>query len=171
MIWQEIQLELEGTYARGYALAKHLGCTDRMERHVLSHTYGTIHHSYEWGGNQVEDYGNDDGDFNEYSVLTDEEADELAYDYIMDSLWAFNSSFLAGETGIDEDAFIALAANGKCENSNDAIASLIKSSCGYQEFVDSAISADGRGHFINRYDGTEHEVKVGRKTFYIYRVD
>ena len=167
MIWQEIQLELEGAYARGYALAKHLGCTDRMERHVVSHTYGTVHHFYEWGGNQVEDYGNDDGDFNEYRVL----ADELAYDIIMDSLWAFSSSFLAGETGVDEDVFLALHNNGKCESNNDAIASLIKSSCGYQEFVDSAVGHDGRGHYINRYDGTEHEVKVGRKTFYIYKVN
>jgi hypothetical protein len=168
MIWQEIQLELEGTYARGYALAKHLGCTDRMERHVVKYN---LNHSYEWGGNQVEDYGNDDGDFDEFRVLTDEEADELAYDSIMDSLWAFSSSFLAGETGIDEDVFLALFNNGKCESNNDAVASLIKSSCGLQEFVDSAISADGRGHYINRYDGNEHEVKVGRKTFYIYRWD
>ena len=164
MIWNEIQTELEGAYARGYALAKHLGCTDRMDRHIVK---GEAYYTWD---NSVDDYGNDDGDFNEYRVLTDEEADELAYDYIMDSLWAFTSSFLAGETGIDEDVFIALAENGKCESNNDAIASLIKSSCGYQEFVDSAVSADGRGHYINSYDGYEHEVKVGRKTFYIYRV-
>jgi len=164
MIWNEIQTELEGAYARGYALAKHLGCTDRMDRHIVK---GEAYYTWD---NSVDDYGNNDGDFNEYRVLTDEEADELAYDYIMDSLWAFTSSFLAGETGIDEDVFIALAENGKCESNNDAIASLIKSSCGYQEFVDSAVSADGRGHYINSYDGYEHEVKVGRKTFYIYRV-
>ena len=165
MIWQEIQTELEGAYARGYALAKHLGCTDHMDRHILK---GEAYYTWD---NSVDDYGNDDGDFDNYRVLTDDEADELAYEYIMDSLWAFTSSFLAGETGIDEDVFIALAENGKCESNNDAIASLIKSSCGYQEFVDSAVSADGRGHYINRYDGNEYEVKVGRKTFYIYRVD
>ena len=101
-------------------LAKHLGCTDRMERHEYGNTI-----TYEWGM-QVEDGGLDDGDFNEYRVLTDEEADELAYDYIMETLWAFSSSFLAGETGIDEEVFIALANNGKCEGNNDAIASLIK---------------------------------------------
>jgi len=165
MIWQEIQIELEGSYARGYALAKHLGYTDRMERHEYGSTL-----TYEWG-TEVDDYGYDDGDFSEYRVLTDEEADELAYDYIMETLWAFSTSFLAGETGIDEEVFIALANNGKCESNNDAVASLIKSSCGLQEFVDSAVSADGRGHFINSYDGNEHEVKVGRKTFYILKVD
>jgi hypothetical protein len=166
MIWQKIQEELEGAYARGYALAKHLGCTDEMDRHIMK---GEAY--YTWGGTEVDDYGNDDGDFNDYRVLTDEEADELAYDYIMETLWAFNPSFLAGETGVDEDVFIALANNGKCESNNDAITSLIKSSCGYQEFVDSAVGHDGRGHYINRYDGTEHEVKVGRKTFYIYKVN
>jgi len=137
-----------------------------MDRHIMK---GEAY--YTWGGTEVDDYGNDDGDFNDYRVLTDEEADELAYDYIMETLWAFNPSFLAGETGVDEDVFIALANNGKCESNNDAITSLIKSSCGYQEFVDSAVGHDGRGHYINRYDGTEHEVKVGRKTFYIYKVN
>lgn len=166
MIWNEIQLELEGAYARGYALAKHIGILGRMNRENIC---GCV--SYEWGGGEVEDYGNDDGDFNEYRVLTDDEADELAYEFIVEELWAFSSSFLAGETGIDKDVFIALANNGKYENNNDAIASLIKSSCGLQVFVDSAVSVDGRGHFLNRYDGNEHEVKVGRKTFYIYRVN
>lgn len=165
MIWQKIQEELEGTYARSYALAKHLKYTNHMVRQVIK---GDVY--YTWDGS-IEDYGHDDGEFDNYRVLTDEEADELAYDYIMEELWAFNPSFLAGETGIDEEVFIALANNGKCESNNDAVASLIKSSCGYQEFVDSAVSADGRGHFINSYDGNEHEVKVGRKTFYIYKVD
>tara|TARA_R100001079_G_scaffold104984_1_gene71979 strand:+ start:2085 stop:2588 length:504 start_codon:yes stop_codon:yes gene_type:complete len=165
MIWQKIQEELEGAYARGYALAKHLGCTYWMDRHIIK---GEVY--YHWD-NSIDDYGNDDGDFGEYRVLTNEEADELAYDSIMDSLWAFSSSFLAGETEVNEDVFLALHNNGKCERNNDAVASLIKSSCGLQEFVDSAISADGRAHFIDSYDGYEHEVKVGRKTFYIYRVE
>lgn len=172
MIWQEIQIELEGAYARGYALAKHLGCADHIERHIIKdEAY------YTWGGNEVDDYGNDDGDFNEYRVLTDEEADELAYEVIMEELWAFSPSFLAGETGIDEEVFIAIANNGKCEDNNDAIASLIKQTKPnpnqrpLHEFVDSAVGHDGRGHYINRYDGNEHEVKVGRKTFYILKVD
>ena len=172
MIWNEIQLELEGAYARGYALAKHIGILGRMNRENIC---GCV--SYEWGGGEVEDYGNDDGDFNEYRVLTDDEADELAYEFIVEELWAFSSSFLAGETGIDKDVFIALANNGKCESNNDAIVSLIKQGNiqpqhdPLQGFVDSAVSVDGRGHFLNRYDGNEHEVKVGRKTFYIYRVN
>ena len=165
MIWQEIQIDLEGDFARGYALAKHLGCTESMDRNTIKGK------SYTWGGTEVDDYGYDDGDFSGHRVLTDEEADELAYEVIVEELWSFSSSFLAGETGIDEEVFIALANNGKCEGNNDAITSLIKSSCGLREFAYSAVGHDGRGHFINRYDGNEHEVKVGRKTFYIYRVD
>ena len=104
-------------------------------------------------------------------ICTDEEADELAYDYIVDNFWAFTPSFLAYETGLDIDVFEALAANDKWESNNDAIASLIKSTCGHQEFVDSAIGADGRGHFLAFYDHEEHEITVGDKTFYIYRVN
>lgn len=172
MIWQEIQIELEGAYARGYALAKHLGCADHIERHIIK---GEAY--YTWGGTEVDDYGNDDGEFDNYRVLTDEEADELAYDYIMETLWTFTPSFLAGETGIGEEVFIALANNGKCESNNDAIISLIKQGNiqpqhhPLQGFVDSAVGLDGRGHYISSYDGDEYEVKVGRKTFYIYRVN
>ena len=171
MIWQKIQEELEGAYARGYALAKHLGYDKHMVRMVIK---GDVY--YTWDGS-IDDYGYDDGEFDNYRVLTDEEADELAYDYIMETLWAFSTSFLAGETGINEEVFIALAENGKCESNNDIIISLIKKHNiqpqhdPLQSFVDSAIGLDGRGHYINRYDGSEHEVKVGRKTFYIYRVD
>ena len=62
----------------------------------------------------------------EYMCFTDEHADSAAHDEIMESLWAFKPSFLAGETGIDIDVFEALADNDKCESNNDAIASLIK---------------------------------------------
>ena len=125
MIWQEIQIDLEGDFARGYALAKHLGCTESMDRNTIKGK------SYTWGGTEVDDYGYDDGDFSGHRVLTDEEADELAY---------------------------------KQTKPNPNQHPL-------HEFVDSAVGHDGRGHYINRYDGNEYEVKVGRKTFYIYRVD
>ncbi len=35
-------------------------------------------------------------------------------------------------------------------------------------FIIYAISVDGRGHFLNRYDGVEYEENVGRETYYIY---
>jgi hypothetical protein len=35
--------------------------------------------------------------------------------------------------------------------------------------MEEAISADGRGHFLNHYDGGEEEAEVGGTTFYAYR--
>jgi len=168
-IWKTIEDELTGEFARGYALAQHMGIHDmRRECKVDGKLLG-----YEWG--DFGDYGSSSfqewEDETNYIVCTDEEADDLAYNNIVDSLWAFTPSFLAGETGIDIEVFEALAANGKCESNNDAVASLINSTCGVAEFVDSAVGADGRGHFIAHYDHEEHEVKVGNKTFYIYRVN
>ena len=63
-------------------------------------------------------------DDREYLILTDDEAEEKATDYIRESVWAFNSSFLSSHTGIDEDVFKLLSE--KCESSNDAILSMIK---------------------------------------------
>lgn len=113
---------------------------------------------------EVEDFDNDD-----YLVLTDEEADEKAEEYITDSLWAFNPSFLASMTDFDEEVFQAISDNGKCESNNDVIFNTIKKTCGIEDFVTAAIQADGRGHFMSSYDGEENEETVNGQTFYIYR--
>ena len=175
-IWNKIEEELTGEFARGYALAQHLGCVD-LKREVVENDDMMW---YDWG--DYEDYGGSSSmsskcphkeweDETDHIICTDEEADELAYEYITDSLWAFQPSFLAGETGIDISVFEALAANQQCEGNNDAVTSLIKFTCGLDEFVKSAIGADGRGHFIAHYDHNENEVTVGDTTFYIYRVN
>lgn len=39
----------------------------------------------------------------EYKVLTDEEADKAAADYIKDSLWAFNADFILQHTAVFEE--------------------------------------------------------------------
>ena len=65
----------------------------------------------------------------------------------------------------------------KCEGANDTIYAMIDRSCGgIENFVDAAISVDGRGHFMNSYDGNEDKVDmVGEngepETYYIYRMD
>lgn len=104
-------------------------------------------------------------DNSDYLVLTDDEADEKAAEYIEDLLWAFNPSFLAYETGIDQEVFEAIQSNGKCEGNNDAIGSCISD---IEEFIESAIRADGRGHFISSYDGEEIETD---DDYYIYRIN
>ena len=100
----------------------------------------------------------------EYLVLTDDEAEELATDYIKESVWAFNSSFLSSHTGIDEDVFKLLSE--KCESSNDAILSMIKD---FDHFVYDAICSDGRGHFIAHYDHDEHIEQINNTEYFIYR--
>jgi len=86
-------------------------------------------------------------------VLTDEEADKKAKERILDSVWAFNASFIACEIGKPElEEMIQGYQEAKCEGANDAILRLIDDT---DEFCDSAISANGRGHFLSGYDGNE----------------
>ena len=105
----------------------------------------------------------------EYKVLTEDEADAEVRDYIEDILWAFNPSFLAGETGIDEEVFKPLS--NLCESANPAIKAIIDGTCGLDSFVEAAISADGRGHFLSHYDGVEEDIRVGEEYFLIYRIN
>lgn len=115
---------------------------------------------------EVEEY-----EENDYLVCTDSEADEKAAEYIKDSLWAFNPSFLAEMTEFDEEIFQAIADNGKCESNNDVIYNTIEKTCGIKDFVEAAIGADGRGHFMSSYDGNENEETVLGNTFYVYRIN
>jgi hypothetical protein len=105
---------------------------------------------------------------NEYKVLTDDEADDEVKEYIEQSVWAFNPSFLSAHAkdGIDEDVFKALSE--KCESSNETVKSLIKD---FDHFVDDAVLSDGRGHFLSSYDGNEHEVNIKGNYYYIYRTN
>lgn len=122
----------------------------------------------------------------QYLVLSDDEATEKAKEYIKDSVWAFNSSFLAGFCDLPEEVFKALQEG--CENSNDAVLSLIEKSGDFDDFADQAISSDGRGHFLNTYDGEENEHSLDTEnmseeelkdwnengepeTYYIYRIN
>lgn len=109
----------------------------------------------------------DDGD---YLVLTDaeaDEADEAAKEYILESLWAFNYSFLCAHSKviseIPEKEFKEMQGN-LCESFNSAIKAMIDD---IDYFVEDAIASDGRGHFLSSYDGQEIE----QDGFYIYRTN
>ena len=95
-----------------------------------------------------------------YMVLTDEEADEKVKEYIRDSVWTFNSSFLSAHSKADERVFEILA--DQCESSNEAVFSLIDD---FDHFVEDAILSDGRGRFLNHYNGAEEEYS----NYFIYR--
>lgn len=112
--------------------------------------------------------GADDSTFEtgrqKYKVFTDEEADAAARDAILDLVWAFNADFLADWVEMDTDT-IAVHQD-RCESSNAAFLRLIGKE-NHQPFVDAAIGADGRGHFLAGYDDEENE--AGQ--YFIYRTN
>ena len=107
----------------------------------------------------------------EYAVGTDEEADEACAEYVKDSAWAFNAGFILSECELPSELEEAIHAfqSKECEGANDAIVALIEKTCGMESFVKSAISADGRGHFLSGYDGNENDSADG--AFVIYRTN
>lgn len=102
-------------------------------------------------------------DDKDYLVLTDHEADVKARENILDSVWAFNASFLESHTGLDAEA-IKIIQKAKCEGANETFKRVIDD---LDSFIEDAISSDGRGHFMNSYDGEENE----QNGFYIYRMN
>lgn len=103
----------------------------------------------------------------EYLVLTDKQADKYTKDYILESLWAFNTNFImdhAKKSFEGLEAYIKDIQINKCESANDFIKAVIKNK---KEFIYNAIRCDGRGHFISSYDGNEHEFNG----YYIYRIN
>lgn len=106
----------------------------------------------------------------EYLVLTDEEADRLTREDVEESLWAFNPKFIVAHSKLPEEAtsMVRDFCVAKCEGANDTVRALIVD---MDEFVADAIAEDGRGHFLNRYDGSEDEVRVGKRKFFVYRVN
>lgn len=90
----------------------------------------------------------------EFLILDIGQSYQATKNYILNTLWAFNSSFLAEMTKLDESVFMAL--RDLCEDSNEAIGCLIGNTCGISEFVSEAIETDGEGHFLAQYDGKEH---------------
>ena len=131
------------------ALAKYLELTKEEEKEIYYESY------------DIYCYGNE-----EYLVLTDDEADEKVAEYIKDSVWAFNPSFLSSHSGIDEGVFKLL--QDKCESANEAVLKLIKD---FDKFVEDAVATDGRGHFISSYDGEENDHEHDNETYYIYRTN
>jgi hypothetical protein len=51
-----------------------------------------------------------------------------------------------------------------CESANAIVKAIISD---IDEFIQDAIDSDGRGHFINSYDGEENE----HGEYYIYRTN
>ena len=132
------------------ALVKHLGCeTSEIRRANYSDS------TYEHG-------------ICEYLIYTDSEADKACKESILDSAWAFNTSFISDHmraplNGEGIKAFAEMQ-NKLCESANAIVLAVIRCP---KKFVKDAISADGRGHFLAGYD--HNETEAGR--YFIYRIN
>ena len=108
----------------------------------------------------------------EYAVGTDEEADQAVKENIKQSLWAFNAEFIIDHAKVGySDAFVKQLKEMQaklCEGCNDLVECLIED---LDEFIDDAIGADGRGHFLSSYDGNENEIDIDDETYYAYRLN
>ena len=99
----------------------------------------------------------------EYIVAEgEEEATKVARRAVEDSICYFNPSFLADHSDVPEEVFEFLAY--KCFDNNEAYKSMIYD---VDDFVDDAIDADGRGHFLSEYDSEEYEIGE----YFLYRIN
>lgn len=109
-----------------------------------------------------------------YLVLDEEEADQYVRDRILESLWAFNAEFILSHSRIDvdetneDDILKALKSMQEklCENANPLVRALLADE---ENFIEDAVEADGRGHFLSNYDSQENETNHEDETFFIYR--
>lgn len=109
-----------------------------------------------------------------YIVLDEEEANRYARDRILESLFAFRPEFIVEHSRmnldtVDVDAVTEALGQMQeklCERANPLIEALLEDK---EKFVEAAIQADGRGHFISSYDGEENVAVEEGQNFYIYR--
>lgn len=133
-------------------------------KHALANFHGCSVDEIEEQGDGIFSCGRE-----EYFVLTALEADEKAEEYIENSLWAFKASFIIEQCGLHQSGAesLEIMQYKACEGANDFILSLIEKTCGINDFVDAAISADGRGHFLSGYGGKENQ----EGEYFIYRIN
>lgn len=104
-----------------------------------------------------------EADGGEYTVLTDEEADEAMLEHCKQNAWAFRAKFIVQHSGLPAAAeeMVREFCADKCEDANDTIVAMIDD---IDEFAKDAAQADGRGHFLAGYDSDEGT----QGGFYIY---
>lgn len=110
----------------------------------------------------------EDGD--EFLVCSEKGANQRARREIRECLWAFKPEFIDQCTKgiLDGRAIEALEKMQKslCEDANELVFSMLRS---FKSFWRAAVAADGRGHFLSRYDGREVSYVVDGTPFYFYR--
>lgn len=108
----------------------------------------------------------------EYAIGDDAQAEAAAGEYIKDSLWSFNPSFIISHSkaGYNPELEKCLREMQEklCEGANSLVEALIED---IDSFIEDAISADGRGMFLSPYDSNEQEITIDSETFYAYRLN
>lgn len=108
----------------------------------------------------------------EWAVGTNQEAEEAVTENIREMVWAFNPDFICSMCGLPSEFAEGIRLmQEKCEDANPPLLALVEKQCGLPLFVERAVEADGRGHFLSSYDGEENEQDVEGETFYIYRTN
>jgi len=92
----------------------------------------------------------------------EEEANKAARPAVEDSICYFRPDFLAAHSDVPEEVFVFLAS--KCFDNNEAYKSMIYD---VDDFIDDAIDADGRGHFLNTYNSKEYEIGE----YFLYQIN
>lgn len=108
----------------------------------------------------------------EWAVGIEEEAQAACQEAIKQSLWAFRPEFILShcKAGVKPALVKALkqVQEKLCENANEFVEVLIKD---LDDFIEDAISSDGRGSFLSPYDNEEQEIKVNDTYYYAYRLN
>jgi len=106
----------------------------------------------------------------EVLVCTEDQADEKAKQYILNSLWAFDTNFIQKHSEALNKMKVKDLKDIQsklCENANPMIKACIDD---LDRFVEDAIDTDGRGHFVNNYDGVEYELDLDDEYLVYYLV-
>jgi hypothetical protein len=108
----------------------------------------------------------------EFDVMSESQREKKVKEYIQESLWAFNASFILEHSNVKNNGRVEKSLRKMqeelCEDANDLIAAMITD---IDEFVEDAIRYDGYGHFLSPYDGEENEIEVDGATYYVYRTN
>ena len=114
-------------------------------------------------------------DDTEYAVAdNDEQAQKAAIEAARDSLWAFQSSYIASELGllVRHAEAIAKMQEKLCEDAQPIIELLLGDKA--DAFLAGAVDTDGRGHFLSPYDSGERDgedVTPALEGKLLYRLD
>lgn len=104
-------------------------------------------------------------------AATDEEADDAARAYIADSVWAFLPEFLLDYLPAGIPIKVIRLLQEECEDANEPLIDMIKGQGKWDRFLNDALAAAGREHFLSSYDGRElFGEDVGLASGYAYRI-